>query len=739
MDGASGMWHFWASCKAREKDSAAEIMAVVNPSRPPKCEQGQVLFTVPMSRPPAEVLESILKLRRVNYVHVFLATANLKKKRRTGLEDESEVGEELSQIPGEEKYSGKLCLIYRTCASMPFETFEAAMQLWREAARRCGDERTAAADLPVKELVYCAEGKRAGPDAEHGFTSDDLKRAAGQGFKFVTGVNGSTSTYHLHIIAWAHMQRFWLGLRLNHRSLATEPTLAGSLAVPLNRKPGSRQKYGNTSRQTASSGKPITLTSWLPDRLEKLNLGELRDARDAVTPLWEMPFDEQLQRKSEEMAKVAVELAGHDQGGKGLDANVEGSGYTDEASSHLPVPTLAFPLEAIRSAGQAKCKRNKCKFQVGLDRQGKLSCGLMLDSFTVASASGVLTIADWMAAVSEEFTSILQESVGLGHNNGDALRFTAEWSDMLLRGSERTREGLAVLNAAEVEHMPSLLVERAMIIAPRLVKAAARHGQTLTSVFVRNGKHLQRLMFEDAGQDVAFVEQLSCGLQLRISPDAFFQVNTPGAEVLMDTICSASCSIPREIGCTSLSTNPEFPPLLLDVCCGGGAIGLWIANAARSAGAAIRVIGIESNKASCSDAWANAAANKFDKEHFSVICARAEHGIQTALQDAGARRAVAVIDPPREGLSPSVSRALRKAESIQRIVYVACNPRGGYLRRRLHDHGVQGCSLQSNCHELCKPTGSSTPFRVSGAVPVDLFPHTPQCELVVIFDRGTSS
>ena len=47
-----------------------------------------------------------------------------------------------------------------------------------------------------------------------------------------------------------------------------------------------------------------------------------------------------------------------------------------------------------------------------------------------------------------------------------------------------------------------------------------------------------------------------------MSPDAFFQVNTEGAEVLFEVVRTAS-----------LFSDGVHPDLVLDVCCGGGAIG----------------------------------------------------------------------------------------------------------------------------------------------------------------------
>ena len=77
---------------------------------------------------------------------------------------------------------------------------------------------------------------------------------------------------------------------------------------------------------------------------------------------------------------------------------------------------------------------------------------------------------------------------------------------------------------------------------------------------------------------------------------------------------------------------PRFPPLLLDVCCGGGAIGLWVAQAAAAVGTSTRVLGIEANQAAAADAAANAASNGFDAAQYSVASGRAEDHIATLEQ-----------------------------------------------------------------------------------------------------------
>ena len=74
-----------------------------------------------------------------------------------------------------------------------------------------------------------------------------------------------------------------------------------------------------------------------------------------------------------------------------------------------------------------------------------------------------------------------------------------------------------------------------------------------------------------------------------MSPNAFFQVNTPGAEQL--------CSLLRQLCACGPHTT------LLDVCCGTGTLGLSLAASVK------RVVGVEVCVPAVEDARANAALN----------------------------------------------------------------------------------------------------------------------------------
>ena len=200
----------------------------------------------------------------------------------------------------------------------------------------------------------------------------------------------------------------------------------------------------------------------------------------------------------------------------------------------------------------------------------------------------------------------------------------------------------------------------------------------------------------------------------QISPGAFFQVTTVGAEVLYDEVADRV----REV-----SENPA-DTLLLDVCCGTGTIGLHC----MKEGVAGRVLGVDISEPAIEDAKANAVRNGYGDEGVTrFVASRAELVLAEELQKPGVKGKpiVAVVDPAREGLHADVIRALRCSPQIRRLVYVSCNPTG---------------SLTNDAASLCQlPTKKykGLPFKPTLAQPVDMFPLTSHCELVITFDRMT--
>ncbi len=172
--------------------------------------------------------------------------------------------------------------------------------------------------------------------------------------------------------------------------------------------------------------------------------------------------------------------------------------------------------------------------------------------------------------------------------------------------------------------------------------------------------------------------------------------------------------------CTLLRSQCGLTPqsVLLDVCCGAGMIGLTMAPAVR------HVWGIEMCAPAVVDARRNAARNGVTNASF--VTGRAEDKIESVLRALSAtdkEHLVAIVDPPRAGLHDSVLKAMRACLDLKRILYVSCH----------------APSFIKNAVVLCKPPTNAlkgAPFQPVRAFPLDLFPHTEHCELVVLLERA---
>jgi 23S rRNA (uracil1939-C5)-methyltransferase len=185
-------------------------------------------------------------------------------------------------------------------------------------------------------------------------------------------------------------------------------------------------------------------------------------------------------------------------------------------------------------------------------------------------------------------------------------------------------------------------------------------------------------------------EQLG-GLELKISPEAFFQTNTEMAEQLY-------------------AIAAEFAQLrgherVFDLYCGIGTIGLSLAARARE------VVGVEIVEPAVADAIENARLNDIVNARFYAGDIRL--AMRELVETAG-RPDVAVVDPPRAGLSQKVVRRIIEAQP-SRIVYVSCNP----------------TTLAPNAAQMVEAG-----YRLVRVRPVDMFPQTPHIESVALLERG---
>jgi 23S rRNA (uracil1939-C5)-methyltransferase len=184
------------------------------------------------------------------------------------------------------------------------------------------------------------------------------------------------------------------------------------------------------------------------------------------------------------------------------------------------------------------------------------------------------------------------------------------------------------------------------------------------------------------------IEEALGEVRYELSATAFFQTNTAAARVLYDCIGEAAAAGTR----------------LLDLYCGTGAIGLYLADRYE------RVLGVELNESAVEDARRNAIRN--GREQVQILCGKVEETLPEPQPGD-----VAIVDPPRVGLHPKASAWLAQAP-IQELVYVACHPASlGRDRLILEEGGWRMTDLWS----------------------VDLFPQTGHVEAIGRFIRPEPS
>ena len=183
-----------------------------------------------------------------------------------------------------------------------------------------------------------------------------------------------------------------------------------------------------------------------------------------------------------------------------------------------------------------------------------------------------------------------------------------------------------------------------------------------------------------------YIEDTLCGLNFRLSPRSFYQVNHHQAQRLYGAAIS-------QAGITK-------DDLVLDLYCGVGTITLAMASAAG------RVIGVEVIPQAVEDARDNARRNGIENVEF--FCGDAG-AAALDLEQKGILPDVVIVDPPRKGLNADTIEALHRM-GPRRIVYVSCDP--ATLARDV---------------ALLKARG----YKLQNALAADLFPRCAHVESIV--------
>lgn len=534
-----------------------------------------------------------------------------------------------------------------------------------------------------------------------------------------------------------------------------------------------------------------------------------REIWEAVTPLAKMPYLEQLERKKAEIAHVLKTMVR-----KTRKCCPRGQPLPEWVATARDRGNLACEYLGVMPSPQETGYRNKCEFSMGMSAEGHRTVGFQLGMFregvtAVAepvNCKNISSVAVQYAALMQDFIRTSPLAVW------DKKLNKGFWRMLTVREGrppKAVQEETVSFSIAEVmlvvqvnpegvssddvekelERMALALAHGARTASPPLpltvlllqehtgVSNSAPANCPLRKILLPAIPGSEETSVRDESMAMCIHEHLG-GLKFRISSTAFFQVNTLAAERLY------------ELAGDWAGIGPDT--LLFDVCCGTGTIGLTLAHRVA------KVVGIEMNEFAVEDARINAKLNGITNCDF--VAAKAEDVMERLLDEysvensaensakdekleplekrprtsnlegvaissppvtdepkpeSGPRKyssIVAIVDPPRSGLHPTVVRTLRAHARLRRLVYVSCN----------------AATLASNALELCTPLQQTAtelqpgrkrgrggggehsiattkqrlqgmaftpPFCPVKAMAVDMFPHTAHCEVVVLFER----
>ncbi|CAK1580486.1 unnamed protein product [Parnassius mnemosyne] len=420
--------------------------------------------------------------------------------------------------------------------------------------------------------------------------------------------------------------------------------------------------------------------------------------KDATTPYWNIPYDEQLKIKEKEVRQILMKYDN-----EVWKINKERRDLI-EAKRKLH-NGLSFDLKPIEPSPVTEGYRNKCEFTVGIDEQSKKpTVGFRLGSYVtgtvgVAPIQSLNHISEQTKRVVLLFQEFVRKSDLPPFSPAD---YSGYWRYLTVRHSKYNGDIMLIIAL----HPQALTVEELEKLKADLREHFSSEESTACGIkSIYYELITKRRIGEDCSKPIhlmgsTHITDVILGRQFRISPEAFFQINTAGAEILYQNAIDLS--------------QVTYDSTVIDICCGTGTIGLCFA---KHCG---RVLGLELVAEAVKDAKANAELNGIENCEFYT--GKAEEILPSVLARAGGDHLVAVVDPPRAGLHMKAITQLRNTKRVKRLIYISCSP----------------ASAVKNFVDLSRASSKmlrGAPFIPVRAVSVDMFPHTKHVELAILFER----
>lgn len=360
------------------------------------------------------------------------------------------------------------------------------------------------------------------------------------------------------------------------------------------------------------------------------------------------------------------------------EAQIKEKRVADAVSRIGGIETKINPIVSAESP----CRyRNKAQIPVGLSQDGKAVMGFfsrhshrIVDSMDCALQPEIFLTASKILRdfIEEKNISVYNEETHRGLVRHLYLRFGEVSGELMV---------CIVVNGNEIPFEDEL-IRRFTDALPQVKTIILNSNKEKTNVIV--GEKFRTLYGE------GYIKDTLCGLEFKLSPQSFYQVNHSQAEKLY--------SLAREYA------ELKSTDILMDLYCGTGTIGLTMAKDCKS------LIGVEVVPEAIEDAKKNAKNNGIENARF--ICGDAAKASEE-LKTEGIKPDVVILDPPRKGCDSALIHTINEMNP-ERVVYVSCDP--ATLARDLKIFDELG-------------------YKTLEVTPVDMFPRTAHVESVALIQR----
>jgi len=433
-----------------------------------------------------------------------------------------------------------------------------------------------------------------------------------------------------------------------------------------------------------------------------------------VLPLLNEPYEDQLEAKRNDVVSALADAL------KLVQTSAKSRSFT-------PLPTWDDLKIEETISGLSDGYRNKCEFTIGPDSNGVPEIGFILRRATahsepvVVPGENLIHVSSQLRDIVVSFRPVLRQLVAQNLPLFSHISKQGCWRMMMVRACPITNESQVIVQCGPIadpilkSSLQSSLITWAQ--STHITSLFVQYNSGFTDSIAVSSTNEMRLIHGPESIHMA-IETASGNhlVKYRVNPLSFFQTNSKGCQKLYGRVAEF-------IGANSSAKKSR---VIFDVCCGVGSIGIFLA---ASLGQSVeRTVGVDIVPEAIENARENAKLNNLDNCEY--IAGRAESVMDSVVAKELAATGndntefICVVDPPRVGLHKSVIKAIRGCEAIKTVVYVSCNPK----------------SLSADLGKFCEPLTSSPDeegiavnhrFIPQSALAVDMFPHTPHCEVVV--------